>query len=356
MKTKKRNKYLSGILSFLCFGLGLIYSGEPKKAIKLFLAFFFTFSLVLYLTPFLGSLFFYIGVFFIFSIILYNIFLSYKIASKKQSYTLKKYNKWYIYLLYIILFNIFVLIYKAFIFQLFIVPTTAMENSILIGDHIACNKMSSTISKRGKVMIFRYPYNHKVYFLKRCVAIPGDELFIQNKNLYLHPFEGDAWIQKHYKGYTIIKKEGKLWVENPYMKTHPGIHHDPTINQDTPVLLTNDGRMEIINTQAKYDMIINNEYRLPKNVRLLKHNPIFQTPIIKVPKRDYFMMGDNRDHSDDSRFWGFVPYNNLVGSPWFIYFSMSKKYQIRWSRIGKTLKVLERETILRRQKEDHGTY
>jgi signal peptidase I len=268
----------------------------------------------------------------------------------------------------IVLFIIF------FIAQAFVVPTGSMKNSILIGDHLFAKKFVYGVPtpfipfvewsltpwtkklhlidggkpKRGDIVIFHYPYDIKMYYVKRCVAIPGDELFVQDKNLYLHPYEGDAWIQKHYKGYTVIKKEGKLWVENPYTKTHPGIHHDPTIDQDTPVLLTNDGRMEIINTQSKYNMILNNQYRLPKNVRLLKHNPIFQTPIIKVPKNDYFMMGDNRDHSDDSRFWGFVPYDNLVGTPWFIYFSMNKDYQIRWHRMFKTPQELEKEKYIKR--------
>ncbi len=245
----------------------------------------------------------------------------------------------------IVLFIIF------FIAQAFVIPSGSMKNSLLIGDHLFAKKFVFGIPtpfvpfvewsltpwtknlhlidggtpKRGEIVIFRYPNNIKLHYVKRCVALPGDELFLQNKNLYLHPYEGKAYILKHYKGDIIIKKDGLLWVKNPYMKLYHGIHHDLSMTSDTPVLLSNHGGMEIINTQAKYDMILRNIYRLPSNIRLLQHNPVFQIPIIKVPKHDYFMMGDNRDHSDDSRFWGFVPYANLVGTPWFIYFSIQDR-------------------------------
>lgn len=245
----------------------------------------------------------------------------------------------------IVLFIIF------FIAQAFVIPSGSMKNSLLIGDHLFAKKFVFGIptpflpfvewsltpwSKnlhlidggkpyRGEIVIFRYPKNIKLHYVKRCVAIPGDQLFLHNKNLYLHPYEGKAYILKHYKGDTIIKKDGILWVKNPYMKLYPGIHHDPAMTHDTPVLLSSNGGMEIINTPMKYNYILQNINRLPSNIKLLKHNPVFDTPVIKVPKGDYYMMGDNRDHSDDSRFWGFVPYQNLVGTPWFIYFSIQDR-------------------------------
>jgi signal peptidase I len=61
----------------------------------------------------------------------------------------------------------------------------------------------------------------------------------------------------------------------------------------------------------------------------------------KVPNKEYFMMGDNRDHSNDSRFWGSVPYSLIVGKPWFIYFSWDKNYRVRWNRIGRIIDTLQ---------------
>ena len=82
-------------------------------------------------------------------------------------------------------------------------------------------------------------------------------------------------------------------------------------------------------------------------------NGVFPTELfnfapIQVPEGEYFMMGDNRDHSNDSRFWGSVPYGLIEGTPWFVYFSMDANYEVRWDRIGKTPSDLEQKEILDR--------
>jgi signal peptidase I len=64
---------------------------------------------------------------------------------------------------------------------------------------------------------------------------------------------------------------------------------------------------------------------------------------IKVPEDETFMMGDNRDHSNDSRFWGTVPYKYIVGKPWIVYFSIDDNYEIRWDRVLKTVDSLEED-------------
>lgn len=65
---------------------------------------------------------------------------------------------------------------------------------------------------------------------------------------------------------------------------------------------------------------------------------------IQVPEDNFFMMGDNRDHSNDSRFWGTVPYRHIVGKPWFVYFSWDKDKKIRWDRVFQTVPSLEQNT------------
>ncbi len=249
----------------------------------------------------------------------------------------------------IVLFIIF------FVAQAFRIPSGSMKDSLLVGDHLFAKKFAYGISmphipfiemsimpwsdklrlvdgdtpKRGDIVIFRYPHNIKMHFVKRCVALPGDELFVLKKDLYIHHKEGDEWIKKNFKDHEIMEFAGKLWVKNPYMKEHPGIHHDAKI--------VNNGR---------YPM------------------PIFNFAPVKVEEGHYFMMGDNRDHSNDSRFWGSVPYDNIEGTPWFVYFSIDENWEIRWDRVGKTPKDLEdayhldlaRQERLRVDKDDHGLY
>jgi signal peptidase I len=246
----------------------------------------------------------------------------------------------------IVLFVIF------FVAQAFRIPSGSMKDSLLVGDHLFAKKFAygmpmpyipfleipvipwsdklkiidGDTPKHGDIVIFRYPGNIKQHFVKRCVALPGDELFVADKNLFIHFKEGDEWIKEHYKDFEIAVYDDRLWVKNPYMKKHPGIHHDPKI--------IDDGRNPL---------------------------PIFYFNPVKVEKDHYFMMGDNRDHSNDSRFWGAVPYENIEGTPWFIYFSIDKNYEIRWDRIGKTPADLEEspyldKAIQEREKQDKDYY
>ncbi|MEA3512121.1 MAG: signal peptidase I [Campylobacterota bacterium] len=220
-----------------------------------------------------------------------------------------------------------------FIAQAFVIPSGSMKNSLLIGDMLFVKKFSYGIPtprlpwlevqvlpdfndnghliegpkpKRGDIVVFRYPHDEKIHYVKRCVAKGGDILFLRDKKLYIHHNEGNEYIIKNFQGYNIAKLGDKLFVENPYKKEHPGIHNDNKVTQS--------------NTPYKQ---------------------IFNMIPIEVPKGEYFMMGDNRDHSNDSRFWGTVKYKYIVGKPWFIYFSWDEDYKIRWDRVFQTPKSLE---------------
>lgn len=235
----------------------------------------------------------------------------------------------------IVLFVIF------FIAQAFKIPSGSMKDSLLIGDHLFAKKFAYGISTphlpfleiplvpgtdghildgdtpmRGDIVIFRYPNDTKMHYVKRCVALPGDELFVANKILYLHPHEGNEYAQKAFNGYEFVEIDGKLWVKDPYTKEHAGIHHD--------------------------DRIVDNG---------LFPLEIFNFGPIQIPEDEYFMMGDNRDHSNDSRFWGSVPYGLVEGTPWFVYFSIDDDYKVRWDRIGKTPSDLEQGGILKRAQD-----
>ncbi|MBS9782318.1 MAG: signal peptidase I [Arcobacter sp.] len=232
-----------------------------------------------------------------------------------------------------------------FIAQPFIIPSGSMKNSLLIGDMLFAKKFVYGIPiprlpwieipllpdfngnghliegdkpKRGDIVVFRYPKDEKIHYVKRLVAKGGDIVAMQNKNLLIHFSEGNDYIKENYPKENILKIGDLLWVKNPYKIKHKGIHNDPEVKDD--------GR----HFRQLFDMIP-----------------------IKIPKGEYFMMGDNRDHSADSRFWGTITYRHIVGTPWFIYLSLDKDKKIRWDRMFKTPKSLEEQIDEKNMKIEH---
>ncbi len=220
-----------------------------------------------------------------------------------------------------------------FVAQAFVIPSGSMKNSLLIGDMLFVKKFTYGIPtpripwielkvlpdfndnghliqgdrpKRGDIVVFRYPADEKIHYVKRCVAIENDIIFYKDKVLYLHPNESDEYIRTNYASYDLVTVNDILFVKNPYKKEHPGIHNDESVTK----------------TNSPY----------PK---------LFDMVPIKIPQDEFFMMGDNRDHSNDSRFWGTVKYKYIVGTPWFVYFSWDDNAIIRWDRMFQTTKSLE---------------
>lgn len=227
--------------------------------------------------------------------------------------------------LIIVLFTIF------FIAQSFVIPSGSMIRTLLIGDYLFVKKFAygtptphlpwleiplipsvglklfdGDKPERGDIVVFRKPGEEKVHFVKRCVAIEGDMVMQHNKDLYLRPVEGDKYIQENYPQNRIVEIQGNFWVKNPYQENFKGIWHDDKV--------VNDG------TQP---------------------SQLFHFQPTRISEKNYYMMGDNRDHSNDSRFWGTVPYENIEGTPWLIYFSIDENLSVRWNRMFKTVDDLE---------------
>src|SRR5579875_2845819 len=160
--------------------------------------------------------------------------------------------------------------------QAFVIPTGSMEDTLLIGDHLLVDKLAyappGAISKhllpysdikRGDIIVFRYPVDIKQTFVKRAMGVPGDHIKLVNKQVYLN----GKLLNEPY----VVHKENYL---DTYRDNFPG---DPTAN----ALL------------------------YPPAVSMLEH--YVQNGEVVVPPNSYFAMGDNRDRSLDSRYWGFVP-------------------------------------------------
>jgi signal peptidase I len=230
-----------------------------------------------------------------------------------------------------------------FVAQAFVIPSGSMKNTLLIGDMLFVKKFAYGIPtpripwleikvlpdfngnghliegerpKRGDIVVFRYPKNESIHYVKRAVATAGDLVAIKDKHLLLHPKEGNEFVKANYPKENIVEVGDKLWVMEPYSKDHPGIHND--------------------------DNIVDNG---------LNPKELFNMMPIVVPEDETFMMGDNRDHSNDSRFWGTVNYKYIVGTPWFIYFSWDDNKEIRWDRVLKSVETLEKTVDFEKLKQ-----
>jgi signal peptidase I len=172
--------------------------------------------------------------------------------------------------------------------QAFVIPTGSMEDNLLIGDHLLVDKLAYappgpiskhllpyTEVKRGDIIVFRFPGDIKQTYVKRVIGIPGDKIRIDRKQV----FRNGVALKEPYKFH-------KFEYFDSYRDTFPSEPNGPV-------------------TKGAMDM--------------LKDNVVGEEVV--VPPGSYFAMGDNRDSSSDSRYWGFVPRENIIGKPLIIYWS-----------------------------------
>jgi signal peptidase I len=184
---------------------------------------------------------------------------------------------------------------RTFIVQAFKIPTGSMENNLLVGDHLLVNKFAvgptlkafegvllpTAAIERGDILVFKYPVEPERDFIKRVIGLPGETLELRNKTVYI---DGVS-------------------LDEPYVRFLVPPREEPDLETDTFDLRFNFGP-------------------------------------VTVPEREYFMMGDNRDNSEDSRYWGFMPREYVKGKALFIYFSFGDDVNdsqglwtgVRWNR------------------------
>jgi signal peptidase I len=191
----------------------------------------------------------------------------------------------------IIIAIILALFIRTFIVQAFKIPSGSMKNTLLIGDHILVNKFiygikipftnGKTLISLGDpeprdIIVFKYPEDPKKDFIKRVIGVAGDTIEIKDKQLFVN---------------------GTLQEDEPY-----AIHKDPKMIPAQFTVRDNFGP-------------------------------------ITVPENSLFVMGDNRDNSHDSRFWGFVDLKAVRGKAFLIYWSWNREaFGVRWNRLGDVLR------------------
>ncbi|HEX4325878.1 MAG TPA: signal peptidase I [Burkholderiales bacterium] len=207
---------------------------------------------------------------------------------------------------------------RSFVVEPFKIPSGSMIPTLLIGDFILVNKFSYGIRlpvinkkiievghpKRGDVMVFRYPVEPNYDYIKRVIGIPGDKISYRNKRLTING------------------------VAVPTVATSDYLHKERAA-YSKQFIETLDGRPHKMLNDDERDLLINPIVRFP-----YFENCLYNTAGVEctVPQGYYFMMGDNRDNSLDSRFWGFVPDENIVGRAFGIWMSWNGGPEL--SRIG----------------------
>ena len=181
----------------------------------------------------------------------------------------------------------------TFIIQAFEIPSRSMEKTLLVGDHVFVDRLSAAPParylgplmpyrpiRRGEIAVFISPAQHDLHLVKRIVGVPGDKIHLEGRVLYV----------------------------NGVAQTEPYVYHDPaksepdTFRDDFPAI-------------SPMGQGGPSTWPIEFHANLDTHGDLV------VPEGHYFAMGDNRENSFDSRYWGFVPEENFIGRPLFIYWS-----------------------------------
>jgi signal peptidase I len=238
-----------------------------------------------------------------------------------------------------------VLVLRSFIFEPFRIPSDSMMPTLLDGDFIIVNKYAYGLRlpvinhkvipigepQRGDVVVFRYPRDPSVNYIKRLVGLPGDHVQVRSDRITINGQPVPFKIVSPYNDGCYINMQ----LAEEHLGTH--VHQSmlcPVPLFPSPVTPAGCNRSESRGYYCGGDA----DASLGSTVDALAGEaPLFETT---VPPGSYFMMGDNRDNSEDGRVWGFVPEDNLVGKATRIWFNWDLKRTggPMWSRLGSAIK------------------
>jgi signal peptidase I len=208
-----------------------------------------------------------------------------------------------------------VFVLRSFLYEPFKIPSSSMVPTLLIGDLILVNKFTYGIRlpvlnkkiidvgdpQRGDVMVFKYPKDMSQDYIKRVIGVPGDKIVYENKRLTIN---GSA---VEYTAMDDYLEDESITYHKQFMEKLPNTTH----------------RILNMDSRRTYD---------PSTVENFPGHEAcdygYEKFSCTVPAGNYFMMGDNRDNSADSRYWGFVPNKNIVGKAFFVWMNLGNLKRI----------------------------
>ncbi len=287
MAFANRKLWLAALLGLVMPGLGHLYSGWPVRGALIYVSLallpvlYVLIALLSLTSPWLGK---FIGLWILCLPLLYlaQLLDAARLARDRGTgYQLRGYNTWYVYLGIVVLLLACLFVgadaLRAFVVQAYKIPAASMAPTLLVGDYIFVNKLAYRFDEPawGDVVVFKYPKDERKESIKRIVGMPGDTIRIRNKLLFLN---------------------GKAIDDADYTE-----RLDPIVLSDSAHLRDHFGP-------------------------------------VTVPANSYFVLGDSRDQSLDSRFWGYVSRSKITGKAARIYWSYDgSDGSPRWDRLGKAI-------------------
>ena len=209
-----------------------------------------------------------------------------------------------------------VFVLRSFLYEPFKIPSSSMVPTLLVGDLILVNKFTYGIRlpvlnqkiiqindpQRGDVMVFKYPRDMSQDYIKRVVGVPGDKITYENKRLTVNG------VAVAYTALPDYLDDERLVYNKQYQEALTGVTHRILNNERAPTL--NPAEVQ----------------QFPFKEESCTYT--YESFTCVVPKGNYFMMGDNRDNSLDSRYWGFVPDKNIVGKAFFVWMNLGNLRRI----------------------------